>query len=215
MSRLVRIDVIGSFLTQQYSWAIPSAKALRILSHFAPLVEIGSGSGYWARLLLDRGVDILPVDRTGTRASSSWTEVLQGGPGILPRLSSKRNLFLCYPDETSQLGSACLRRFKGEYLIHVGELFITGTQSGGLQRPWGRSSSADFQVELMETFHLLLVTRLPSFPVARDHLTVWRRTSFVRGQNYAKDRDDVWAAIPGEERIDFNASASSLRHLLY
>ena len=44
----------------------------------------------------------------------------QGGDG------ANRTLFLCYPDDTEDMSTKCLRHFKGQFIIHVGELFSTG-----------------------------------------------------------------------------------------
>jgi hypothetical protein len=39
-------------------------------------------------------------------------------------------LFLCYPDDTEEMSTKCLRYFKGDFIIHVGELFSTGVLIG-------------------------------------------------------------------------------------
>jgi hypothetical protein len=58
-------------------------------------------------------------------------KVAKGGPKVLSNeVANGRNLFLCYPDEASSLGVRCLKYFTGEYVIHVGELMITGCSSG-------------------------------------------------------------------------------------
>ena len=45
-----------------------------LLKNFAPLVEIGSGLGYWAKLLQSEGVDVLPYD-CEVDSDKSWTLV--------------------------------------------------------------------------------------------------------------------------------------------
>ncbi|KAF4318472.1 hypothetical protein BBO99_00006974 [Phytophthora kernoviae] len=49
-------------VAMKYSWAIPDERALQIIKHYGPIVEMGAGSGYWARLLQLRGVDIVAYD---------------------------------------------------------------------------------------------------------------------------------------------------------
>ena len=212
--QLIRLNVVGEYLVNKYSWAIPDTRAIRILSAFAPLIEIGCGLGYWGRLLHDSGVDIISVDRLGPRRDS-WTYVVKGGPLLLQKpFLQGRNLFLCYPDEDGNLGSLCLQHFSGEYIIHVGELLITGTQCGFPQRPWGRTTSADFQVKLYENFHCIVAAALPSYPVGKDYITVWKRTYFVAGKSYEHDKDDTWVSIPPSERMNYEAAAPSCRHML-
>lgn len=59
----VRLEVLGEPLCKKYAWAIPDERALQILASFSPLIEIGAGRGYWARLLRDQGVNILAFDK--------------------------------------------------------------------------------------------------------------------------------------------------------
>ena len=73
-----------------YAWAIPDERALRICEAFSPIVEIGAGAGYWARLLRDRGVDVAAYDKSvGDEARAAgvearpWTEVRRGGAEAL------------------------------------------------------------------------------------------------------------------------------------
>jgi hypothetical protein len=55
----------GEELRQKYAWAIPDARALRIIKHFAPVVEMGAGTGYWCYLLRQNGIDIVAYDLFG------------------------------------------------------------------------------------------------------------------------------------------------------
>jgi len=50
----VRLDVMGSALVEKYAWCCPDERALKILTQYAPLIEIGAGKGYWAGLLRRR-----------------------------------------------------------------------------------------------------------------------------------------------------------------
>jgi hypothetical protein len=45
-----------------YAYATPSPDALAVLAKYAPLVEMGAGTGYWASLLAARGVDVMAFD---------------------------------------------------------------------------------------------------------------------------------------------------------
>lgn len=173
-------------LTEKFAWAIPDSRALKILSHFSPLVEIGAGKGYWARLLQDRGVDILPYDKLTYNSDHQWTKVKNGGPEVLVKSSiAERNLLLCYPDEQESIASICLENFQGEYIIHVGEMIWTGTVMGVPVAPFGRTSSADFQVSLAESFHCILQAKLSlTYPINKDCISVWKRTRFVRGRDH-------------------------------
>lgn len=182
IEELIRVEVVGQTLCEKYAWAIPDFRALKILSHFSPLIEIGAGKGYWAHLMAEGGVDIVAYDRQ-IFPKDSWFDVKKGGPEILnEKVAMGRNLFLCYPDEDSSMSVECLSNFAGEYVIHVGELITTGTYSCP-QAPWGRTSVADFQVALNEEYHCLLVASLPRYPFSKDCISVWKRTQWVAGKD--------------------------------
>lgn len=186
---------IGEQLVNDYAWATPDARALRILRHFAPIVEIGCGRGYWCSQMQAAGIDVIGFDadpRAGgaidKKKQKSWFNVKKGGPEVLKDHLS-RTLFLCYPDEDEtdtgllfpdgkpmSLGSACIAQYAGDYIIHVGELCLDATLAVD-QAPWGRSSSPEFQQQLMSEFHCLLKVALPSWLHVRDTLSVWKRSS--------------------------------------
>jgi hypothetical protein len=55
-----------------------------------------------------------------------------------------------------------------------------------------RSSSAEFQVALQESFHCLLVAQLHiTLPYAKDCISVWKRTKYVRGSIPGTDTSDT------------------------
>ena len=228
----VRLEVLGNALCEKYSWAVPDSRALRILKRFSPLIEIGAGKGYISKLLQDGGVDIIPFDRE-IDENSAWTKVQIGGPKKLSEQCAKgRNLFLCYPDEDSSMADPCLENFTGDYVVHIGELISTGGLSSP-QAPWGRTSSADFQVSLMTDYHCVLVAEMPAFPFSRDCISVWKRTEFVRGkesiakeldgsaganddnsEDGSEDEDDAWASILPSERLPVTRAAPDFQYLL-
>jgi hypothetical protein len=138
-------------------------------------------------LLRNRGVDIIAYDKFRPPKSSRWTKVLQGGPEVLSNaVNSDRNLFLCYPDESESMAVCCLELFKGEYIIHVGELMTVGgcgTMAGPPVSPFGRTSSCDFQIALAESFHCVLVAQLElRYPYSNDCISVWKRTRYIPGR---------------------------------
>jgi hypothetical protein len=150
---------------------------------------------------------------------------------------------LCYPDEGASLAKECLEAYDGDIIIHVGELaFVSGTLSSP-QAPWGRTTSAEFQVALAEEFHCLLNVSIPRYPISRDCISVWKRTRWVEGKPSMEDdeqdevnsanqsgddasdgsgsdssevkrQDNMWASIPPDERLPVDIVAPALAHLL-
>lgn len=166
------------------------------------------------------------------KSTRFWTEVRRGGAEKLATPEAAgRTLFLCYPDEVSDLGLQCLRRFAGDTIVHVGELVTDGTLSLP-QAPWGRTSAEEFQVNLFSKFHCILRAALPSFPTGRDAITVWKRTTtcpvLMPGSGSSDGEDDGdddeeedagpevhwWRHIPVAERLEVDAAAPCAAHLL-
>jgi hypothetical protein len=88
-----------------YAWAIPSEEALDLIAQHGPIVEIGAGTGYWARLLAGRGVDIICYDMYPPIVDelNGWHDkaglfypVNGGGPEIAAE-HPDRTLLLCWP----------------------------------------------------------------------------------------------------------------------
>lgn len=193
IEQLIRVEVLGKPLCDKYAWAVPDPKSLRILTEFSPLIEIGSGKAYWANLLSKPpfNADIVCFDKYSIE--KPWTTVYQGGPEVLKisKIAKGRNLFLCYPDENESMAVECIQYYQGEYIIHVGELIVTGGTLSQIQSPWGRTSTSEFQVLLMEQFHCVLITEIPTFPFSSDHISVWKRTKTVYGkESHFQDEEE-------------------------
>ena len=233
----------GDALREKYAWACPDERALRAIVHFAPggVVEVGAGRGYWAKLLRERGVNVDAFDRV--KAASPWTEVGVGGPEVLlGGGEDARLLLLCYPDDfesddagggeeeeededddddddeaplSMSLAARCLDAYRGDVVVHIGELF--GDTLSLAQAPWGRTTGGDFHAQLAAGWHCVLRLDLPRWPMHRDTLSVWRRTTVgarFGGDDEDDDEADAWADIPEEERILSDAAAPCAAHLL-
>lgn len=95
---------------EKYAWAIPDERALKACAAFSPLVEMGAGAGYWARMLRDMGCTVHPFDcDVGAKARAAgvlapaWTSVAKGGPEKLGKYPGAALLML-YPDDLSEGG---------------------------------------------------------------------------------------------------------------
>jgi hypothetical protein len=66
-----------------YSEAVPTTEALRALQALSPIIEVGAGRGYWARLLSELGCDIVASDLHPSSAQLVGAQVgaLDGGAG--------------------------------------------------------------------------------------------------------------------------------------
>lgn len=111
---------------EKFSFAIPNKEAINTIKSYSPIIEIGAGSGYWAKLLSQHGVDIKAYD---SYPSKIHFPVEKGGPKKVKE-NKDRTLFLCYPDLHSSMAYNCLLNYQqqlkdGKVLILVGEQGIT------------------------------------------------------------------------------------------
>lgn len=147
-----------------YSWAVPSGDAVATLAELGPIVELGAGTGYWAWLLAQLGVDVLALDHE-EHQPPRWLDVQRGDELALERMDSRRALFLCWPPLDSSMAARALELFRGERVAYAGE--------------WrGRTADLAFHDRLEEAFRLEAVIPLPNWPGFRDELRIYRR----RGQ---------------------------------
>ena len=121
--------LIRRSLVAQYSWAIPCETALDCLAKYAPLIEVGAGTGYWASLLRKMDVDIMAFDSHPPKPGSkndwhqehqTWTAVEQGDCGVIVKHPG-RTLFLCWPPYDDSMATDCLHAYHGNHLAYVGE----------------------------------------------------------------------------------------------
>jgi hypothetical protein len=133
-SILVRDKIVG-----KYSWAVPDQNILEKLSKYSPIVEIAAGTGYWANLLAKAGADIVAYDiapigkgenhfhdhkdiitQGRSIAEKSFFDVRKGDEQAILN-HQDRALFLCWPPYDSTLTEDCLKLYKGNIFIYIGE----------------------------------------------------------------------------------------------
>jgi len=156
-------------LAQYYAYVFPSDSALAMLAGLGPLVEMGAGTGYWARRLRSIGVDIAafdqaPIDGGRTNryhpASRLWAHVEQGDQTVLSGYAHC-GLFLCWPPLFSSLGD-CLTHYRGDTVAYIGD--------GGY-----RTARLDHLHEAFTKVATAPVRALDPDPAVRPELTIWKR----------------------------------------
>jgi putative endonuclease len=131
-------------LVCRYAFSIPTPDLLREIASRSPLVEIGAGSGYWARCLTASGADIVaydarppaegdPCDATaGNRwFEDEWFNVMEGDASMAGRYP-ERTLFLCWPpihDAMAMDALAGYRAAGGKTLIYIGDPGSSGDEA--------------------------------------------------------------------------------------
>lgn len=148
----------------KYSFAVPTEEALACIAKYAPIVEIGAGGGYWAHLLLQRGVQVDAYDKDPVESGRNhWKftahlSVREGGPEVL----SHWTLFLCWP-YMDAMAWQCLKEYQGQHVIYIGE------GQGGC------TANDEFFAKLEREYDEVEEIDIPQWRGIHDGLTVYRR----------------------------------------
>jgi len=157
---------------QNYSFAVPSKEALESIACYAPIVEMGAGTGYWAYLLQQLHVDIIAYDKqivvegndNQFKFRKSWTNIHRGSPSNLT-VHPDRTLLLCWPDYASPFAEQCLRAYPGDTLIFIGE-------------NWGGCTADDGFFELLSKQWTSIKTLdIPQWDGIYDYLTIFQHNN--------------------------------------
>ena len=130
-------------LCNEYAWSIPDPDSLAFVAHHLGerAIEIGAGTGYWASLLSQLGVDMLcydlyPPDETGQNiyhspANEERSRLLgvvrkiffrvHAGNHLLAAQHPDRTLFLCWPPYDNPMAYDTLKVYTGNKLVLIGE----------------------------------------------------------------------------------------------
>jgi hypothetical protein len=164
-------------LMRKYAHAIPTAEALATIARFGPVLEIGAGTGYWASLLKQCGVDVLCYDTAPPSAVATanrfhgnagvWTDVARGNETVID-LFPQRTLLLCWPPPRDEMPFRALRRYRGRSFIYIGELPRGGDSEGV-------TVSSQFLSSLESEWRLIQSVELPHWEICWDNLYIFER----------------------------------------
>src|SRR6201999_1923172 len=118
-------------LVRKYCWTIPDPDTVEFVAQHARggLVDPIAGTGYWAYLLAQVGVDVVCYDLNPGAALhvNGWhSEDLHAGVRALDcveavALHPDRTLLLSWPPHGQAVGARTLTAYKGERVIYIGE----------------------------------------------------------------------------------------------
>lgn len=166
-------------LCARYAWAIPNDEALDAIAKVGPIVEVGAGTGYWASLLADRGVDVVAYDLyPPPHPRNHWHEgaaavhfpVARGGPAKVAR-HPDRALMLCWPPYAKPMAFHCVRLYAGSTVVYIGEGAGGCTGDDRFHELLG--------VEYGEPVESIAI---PQWPGIHDRLEIFRRKPPIAGR---------------------------------
>jgi hypothetical protein len=154
-------------LAEHFSYSITVPRFMHVIAGLCngKAVEMGAGSGYWAYILSQFGVDIIAYDREFIRGRKMWFNVEPGKPHYLDN-HSDRTLLIVWPHYAHGMDIECLQHYKGDRIIYVGE-------KGGL------CGSREFEDALFsgtEWIHKNTIVNA-NFPQIKDRIFVFDRAN--------------------------------------
>lgn len=149
---------------QEYAWAIPNLKALKAIKKYSPIIELGAGSGYWAYELNKIKTQIKAFDNFSWKEEfiKSWYPVKKGTPSIIQKYPN-RTLLLIWPPQKDNFAINCLKYYKGNTLIYVGE------DHGGC------TANDAFFENLNTNWELKKIINIPQWLWIKDYLFIYKR----------------------------------------
>ncbi|KAF1924889.1 uncharacterized protein M421DRAFT_71352 [Didymella exigua CBS 183.55] len=172
---------------------VPSYAALHILAKLSqpakpskesvlPILDVGSGNGYWTYILRHlplpvpewKALDVRPIDSGLSEYRVTWVKdtIKMDGKEYLRRNTNGKGaiLLLVYPQATGDFTGPILKMFEGNTIV------VAGTQNGNGFTAF-QDQGVDRWVEKnLKAFELTLRMPLPSFAGKDEALFVFQRT---------------------------------------
>ena len=150
-----------------------SLEIIKDLSKGRPVIEIGSGNGYWAFSLRRLGVEVQAVDNVESKWRTTWIPdtIVADGETYLKKQQGGINatLLMVYPVVRSGFTSGILESYKGDVVC------VVGTQNRNGYTGFKDTTIEEYMTEKMSSFEKTVQTPLPSFAGKDDALFVFQK----------------------------------------
>lgn len=162
---LIRHRDIG---IKRFGFAILTEDAIEILRLYAPILEVGAGTGYWAHEFIERGVDYVATDpepccKSYFKGSEQWVGIEPLSALDAVRKYPERALMFCWPTYADGWAAEALQAYTGSTVIYVGE-------SDG-----GCTADDNFHHELNSHWDEEQVINIPQWRGIHDRIFIYRR----------------------------------------
>jgi hypothetical protein len=118
-------------MVRKYCWTIPDPDTVAFVAEHAhgALVDPIAGTGYWAYLLGQLGVDVVcydlnpgaPLTTNGWHGDDLYAEIFAKDCAEAAALHPDRTLLLSWPPHGQDVGTRTLLAYRGNRVIYVGE----------------------------------------------------------------------------------------------
>jgi hypothetical protein len=189
-------------LFHHFGCVVPTWDALSLISQLAkpvgkakgkngsvpstrPIVEIGSGNGYWAYMLQRMGLTVLPVDNAASAWRTTWVDstIITDGISFLQKPPPTHSqdvggagckdaiLLLVYPQVSADFTGRVIRAYEGDYIV------VAGTQNGNGFTGFMDETIATWMARERPQFERVVQIPLPSFAGKDEALFIFLRKS--------------------------------------
>ena len=158
-------------LCQRYAWAVPNEEAIKTIVKYSPIIEIGSGTGYWAKLISDAGAFIKSFDlfppysdniNVYHKSSGCYFPISEGNESKLLEYTNY-TLMLCWPPYVDKMSFNVISNYSGKYLIYIGESY------------GGCTGCDEFHEYLYKYFNEVEIVNIPQWNGINDYLWIYER----------------------------------------
>ena len=185
-----------------YGFGIPTATAVDAIKQHAPhgVIEIGAGTGYWARLLDGGAVDVIAFDVEPPPSAKNpwfagtlpWHPVERGDHTAVAE-HTQRMLLLVWPTKNELWAADACALFHsagGTHLAYVGE------------EPGGRTGDDVFHARLGDLEHCMQCHYdIDTAPCICDIEPLWRRVQTVELPHWQGFHDDLHLYVRREAPV--------------
>lgn len=156
---------------KEFGFCIPCSEALDACAIYAPLVEVGAGSGYWTKLLQNRNVDCIATDPAILYPTKQYpvpngkfvpTLPLHGKTAA--RRFRDRNVLMVWPSYGGTWARQCLKA------MSIGRSILAVTEGAS-----GCCAEDGFFEVLDQCFVSEGEVELPVFWGLHDRMEIWRK----------------------------------------
>lgn len=188
----------------RYGFAVPTDESVAAIADCSPagVIEIGAGTGYWAELLRDHGVDVIAYDidpppsptNKWFAGTAPWHPVAVGAEDVVSQFP-ERTLLLVWPTRNETWPADAIELFHqagGTRLVYIGE------------GPGGRSGDDRFHALLGTIDHCYACRYNLSDAICTcDTPTLWVKTKSIEIPQWEAfdDRLHVYQAIRPTGRL--------------
>lgn len=162
-------------LRTKYAHSIPNIDAIKEICKYSPICEVGSGTGYWAKIIDEHGGQISCIETKEKCYYELEEKSIYYPSQFVDKISEYKeipkdhSLLMIFPpsssagDGSEDMAYNYLKNYQGNTLLYVGE------------NSYGSNGTEDFFDLVRKNYELTKEVAIPRFPEIYDQLWVFKR----------------------------------------